>query len=265
MFPFFEKRQQTIDFNQVENLAFPAHLHPEIEIIYVRTGEVTLHLNQQSFHLETDDLAIIFPNLVHRYEALTTQSENNVDLMIVDPHYIHEFSTLFQQFEPRIPVISQFSKMQPIHDTLQGIYENLKTETIEGAFLSRGYYHLLLAFIFPQLTLIEKDDSIELPITEKVIQYIANHFHEPLSLNVLATTFNYSPFTLSRIFSKQLGISFPDYLKQVRINAAKNLLKNSNTPILEIALHCGFETQRSFNRSFKEFENTTPREYRKKH
>lgn len=67
---------------------------------------------------------------------------------------------------------------------------------------------------------------------------------------------------LCRLFTKELGVSMVNYLNEVRIRHAKELLANDAFPIKEIAHQVGYEDEKYFARQFKRQENATPAEYR---
>mgnify|MGYP000321073434 CR=1 FL=1 len=101
-------------------------------------------------------------------------------------------------------------------------------------------------------------------ISVQVRKYIEQYYHDPdLSVNVLADKFNLSPAYLSRIFKKENGISILDYISNCRINNAKELLRNTNKTIQQIAEETGFLSSSVFIRVFKKIEGITPGAYRK--
>ena len=69
---------------------------------------------------------------------------------------------------------------------------------------------------------------------------------------------------LTRLFSETIHIGFHEYLLDLRTEHAKTLLQNTKLPITDIAFQSGFESQRTFNRAFRDFFHVTPREYRKR-
>jgi len=85
-----------------------------------------------------------------------------------------------------------------------------------------------------------------------------------LSIALLADKYNISPAYLGRIFSKHTGKSLPDFLNEVRINKARELLANNKYTISEIIHLTGFTNNTHFFRMFKKYIGVTPREYRNK-
>ncbi len=87
-------------------------------------------------------------------------------------------------------------------------------------------------------------------------------FKESVTLSCMAHDLGCSPYVLSRVFSGTFHRNFNQYLNSVRLDYACALLKHTSQPITEILLNSGFESQRTFNRVFREFYHMSPREYR---
>lgn len=96
-----------------------------------------------------------------------------------------------------------------------------------------------------------------------VIEYIHEHFDEPLTLNQLADYAMVSKNYLSAVFSENMKLSLFDYIEQVRINHARLLLQTTEDSILDVALKSGFHSSPYFNRVFKKIMHMTPGQYRK--
>ena len=89
----------------------------------------------------------------------------------------------------------------------------------------------------------------------------ANLF-EDLSLDELASLSHMSTPTFKRKFKKHLGVSPGQYIKNKRLEAAANQLKNTNKSITAIAYDCGFNDPNYFTKSFSKEFNTTPSQFR---
>lgn len=97
---------------------------------------------------------------------------------------------------------------------------------------------------------------------DPVFAYIAEHFSEPVSLSDAAMQIHVAPESLSRLFKKTTGITFIQYLTDIRLNNAVSELLNTQLPVSEIALNSGFSTASQFNRIFKQKYSASPGEYR---
>lgn len=96
-----------------------------------------------------------------------------------------------------------------------------------------------------------------------IIEYVKNNFYDKnMSLSLLADKFDQTPSSISRLFKNEVGYNFVDYLHRLRLDKAKELLKNTDISISDIALKCGYLSSHSFIRSFKKYNLITPGRYR---
>ena len=103
---------------------------------------------------------------------------------------------------------------------------------------------------------------------EKIKKYLEGYIislcieGENVSSEKLAEKIRYDYAYLSRIFRKTVGISYNSYVNHYRLGHACYLLENTNYSITQCALESGYDSVRSFNRNFKSYLNTTPKNYR---
>lgn len=95
--------------------------------------------------------------------------------------------------------------------------------------------------------------------------YILNHYQKELNLETIAHVINISPKYLSELFIREEGIGISKYLKEVRMEQAKELLQNSSYRVREISEAVGFSNHSYFIRNFRESVGMTPETYRKSH
>jgi len=108
-------------------------------------------------------------------------------------------------------------------------------------------------------------DSREVPAVRIAKRYIREHYKEDISLPMLADLANVSAVYLSRLFKKNEGINFLDYLNQYRIEVAKKMLLDIHFNINEVAELSGFKNAKYFSKIFKKIVGITPSEYRRRH
>lgn len=99
---------------------------------------------------------------------------------------------------------------------------------------------------------------------EQITGYIDQHFHERVTLALLADIGHGSPFHLQKTFKKVLGISPLEYLQQVRIAKAKKLLTTTNKSLSKIGDEIGMSNIPYFITLFKRVTGYTPIQFRKK-
>ena len=96
----------------------------------------------------------------------------------------------------------------------------------------------------------------------EVLQYVNGHYHENLTLQVLADEFFMNRNYIGQLFIKHVSKSFTDYLAELRVRHACELLKNSNLPIQRVGERVGYPDAYYFSKIFKKIVKKTPREYR---
>ena len=101
-----------------------------------------------------------------------------------------------------------------------------------------------------------KDNSI----INEIIEYLNINIKEDISLNDLSKKFNLSTFYITKLFKKELNIPAHSYFINLKIEFAKDLLKNGLN-ISQTALECGFCDQSHFHRNFKKIVAITPKQY----
>lgn len=99
-------------------------------------------------------------------------------------------------------------------------------------------------------------------IIRSAIVYIKDHYREKITLHDAAANARLSDAYFSHIFSHVMGVSFSAYLKNVRLNAACELLNSTNLSIKEICFSSGFRDPNYFSDSFRQRFGVSPREYR---
>ena len=97
---------------------------------------------------------------------------------------------------------------------------------------------------------------------QNAILFIHNNFTKKISLNEVAKIANYSPNYFCNQFKNYTGVTFVEYLKELRFSFATKLLQNSKMPVSEICLQCGFRDFSYFMKGFKERYKVTPKTYR---
>jgi len=100
-------------------------------------------------------------------------------------------------------------------------------------------------------------------IFQQAKTYLDDHFtDQELKMSVVARKFNISPSHFSTIFHREFGKTFRDYLGELRLNHAKELLRTTNLKIAEIAYQSGFTDSHYFSFVFKKKTGITPRQFR---
>lgn len=98
---------------------------------------------------------------------------------------------------------------------------------------------------------------------EYACRYVLAHFQQNINRDRMAEMVNLSPGYFSNLFRAEVGMSFSDYLIQVRIENAKRLLRRFDLSVEAISRQCGFNSLAHFSRTFKDRVGVSPLKYRK--
>ena len=163
-------------------------------------------------------------------------------------------------------IYQYFNNIEICRETWEQYREKMKKHYILAP--QSGDYSRILGREIENMTeqlnqLSDKEQSA--PAIRIVKRYIRENYKDDISLSSAADKANISSVYLSRLFKKEEGINFLDYLNQYRIEEAKKLLKDVQYNILDVADETGFKNTRYFSKIFKKNVGITPSEYRKRH
>lgn len=238
-------------------LACAAHLHVHIEFFYLLGGKSRVFVDSCEQVAEAGDVVVAFPNQVHRFEMVEPEQYL---LFIVHPDMMPELAGAFSGRLPQSPVIKDCRHLLPLLMQLRDAAMR------PSPFRDVALKGLLLAF-FAQL--FERVDLTE-PRTEDshsvrtIVNFCARHFTADLSLEMLEEKLHLSRYYISHLFSHRLHIRFNDYVNSLRVSEACRLLRSTSDSITDVAARVGFNTLRTFNRSFAKQMRQSPSEYRRK-
>jgi AraC-like DNA-binding protein/mannose-6-phosphate isomerase-like protein (cupin superfamily) len=258
MIPFYENHPSEIYIVENQNMVFPAHLHASLEMIYVVEGSIGVSLREKERVLLPGDFALIFPNTVHSYETAGENGSRQI-LVISDPSWAGSWLNTLTKYEPDDPFLPATSLHEDIPYAMRSL---LKERAQTPPEVCKAYIQLILARALPAMNLVRHSGVMSTDAIYRMIRYTSENYHQPITLDGLAAEVGISKYHLSRIFSTKLHTSFTDYLNSFRIGLAKNLLETSDMDILQICYSCGFESQRTFNRVFKNACGVSPRDFR---
>lgn len=263
MKPFFIEYIEQFENNiwvrpRVRHLEPYVHLHSNIEVIYMRRGTALAHIDGQTTPIGDGDVCIVFPNLVHSYTHERYSSDTS--LYILSPEMYPEFENVLKHFSPKCPVIntSDSPELCRILDVLAS-YDTPKT--LYTAAYARGMSMAMMSLILEQLEL-EENPANHTSHSKAIIDYCYKNFTTDISLQSIADALHLNRQYVSRLFTQKLKIGFNDHINFLRIEKACEMLKSSQTSIIDITYAVGYNSSRTFNRCFKAIRGVTPKAYR---
>ncbi|MEA4832444.1 HTH-type transcriptional activator RhaR [bioreactor metagenome] len=236
----------------------PRHFHAHAEIIHVLSGKLTLQTEDGEFILCEGDTCFIFPNQLHGYYADVPEKHLMINF---SAEYCPEFSDILTKKKPVTNVFSVTDK-EGYKALFDEAYHSFYSHSPYAEQLCRGYTLVLCAESLSHLELVDFDPA-NLRTMQLIIKYCLENYTSKLTLEQMASHLHISRHYISHLFSSEMKTGFLEYVNSLRVNKAKSMLESPEERITDIALSCGFENQRTFNRVFLKFCGVTPREYRK--
>lgn len=268
---FHEVRSYDSDFmvwhSNYENIGFLAHWHKEIELIYVRSGSCPLSITDHSFTAHAGDLAVCESGVIHYSDS--HGMDNSLDFIIFDTSILGQ---LFQNPGFTFPLVTKeqlesyglTARLEALIRTVSSeltdkapFYQDVVTSSIQT-------FWALLKRFHPRADADQLPDgrrSRMLSELQELLAYIDMHYADNISLEYAAGRMNFSPSHFSKTFKKLMGINFVTYLNMVRVEQAAQELRHTEKKFTDVALSCGFNNIRTFNRVFKEITGCTPSEF----
>ncbi|MFI2857274.1 helix-turn-helix transcriptional regulator [Paenibacillus sp. JSM ZJ436] len=108
-----------------------------------------------------------------------------------------------------------------------------------------------------------REESHQGQIAQQIKQLVQSRFEENLTLEAIADLMNFNANYLSRVFKKEVGMSFSEYMAITKLEMAKHLLTTSDLKVQEVAEKLHYQSTTAFIRYFRKMEGMTPSSYRK--
>lgn len=114
----------------------------------------------------------------------------------------------------------------------------------------------------PQMKVKGLEEQCGNPVTKRAIRYVSNNMGNSCRLAATAAEMKVSPEHLSRVFHEDMGMTFTEYVKLVKMDYSMALLRKTDMKVLEISRAIGMENEKYFSSVFKEVVGVTPKQYR---
>ena len=256
---------------------FHWHYHPELEITCIKQGRGTRMVGDNVSSFEAGDFVLMGSNLPHTWisDDDFNRAESNMEVAVLQFSPTLLQSTFLSLVEMKnIQRLLTYANRGLVFNQIQNDKAaQLLYQLIDATGLDRLLLFLtLLDYLGSTSTLIPLASKAYLPTlnesTEErilnVCRYVHKKFTDPIKLETVAQIANMNPTSFCRFFKKSTGQTFSNYLNDLRIGKACNLLLDQrNFSIAEVAYQSGFNSQTLFNRIFFKKKQLTPRDFRK--
>ncbi len=255
------------------------HSHGFDELVFVLKGSGVHVVDNDEYPLIRGDVFVVRNNHAHMFDNPNHLVLGNV---IYQWDLFHElekefannkgFKALFET-EPRYRKEHKFKarlKLTPQQlDSILPLIKLMDEETKEKRYDYKSavehIFKLILIQVCRYYTETTAPRSIGLVKISSAIDFMEKNYSEEISVDFLAEKTKMAPSSFRRIFKQTTGLAPTDFLIQLRIEKAAEMLLQKNVKVTDASLASGFWNSSYFSRKFKKIIGMTPMEYRKKH
>lgn len=223
------------------------HYHESIELVYMIKGKARAHVGGSSYDLNEGDIFIGNSQQVHFYENFT--AKKLAFCVVLSNKYTHDFRQVHKNCTFP-PFLGDKEKNAKIYTLLQQWFDfEEKTFLSDCAFANLLLDTLIKLYGFADPTAFNTINAAAI----QLINYVTEHYAEPLSLERVAKHFGYSKEYFSKFFKQAVGVNFLSFLNTTRTQMAMELCNNPNVKLSaqEICTECGFNNTTSLYRHLK--------------
>lgn len=255
------------------DLTEPPHFHDFIELVYIVSGRMTHFVDQTEYKMQAGDMLFINYESTHAFssdEPFTffniSFSPEVVSQSVITPDNALALLSLttFEEMrhEKNGGLISFHGKeCTEIENILSAMMEEHEKQLPACSRVLESYISILITKMLRKTQLgIHVQETND--IWQELSEYIDKHLGEELTLSALANKCFYNPSYFSRIFKQKFHVSLTEYVNQKRVEHAIRLLRETNLPVEEISLQCGFSDRSTFYAVFSKVTGQKPSYYR---
>lgn len=233
---------------------------PYYKIVLVLRGSGFFVMDGYETLLRTGDVFFLFPHVKHHYYA-------NRD----DPWELKWAAfggtscaglTQALSVTPENPILHNVMTRRLL-TMLDGVIAGMEQEkTVEYGALGSLY------LLFDEILRIRENEALvqneasEDALVEKVLTFVSLNYANDLNVDVVRSHVNYSRSYFSHFFKKKTGMSLPQYINTLRVERAKELLRQTDLKVAEIANSIGYSDAFYFSRIFKQLTGQSPQQYK---
>ena len=258
--------------NAGRSFQIPVHWHDQFEIIYVRSGFLTVSISGESYIGKTGEAFVVSPGNLHLMGSQTGTVDYYTFLFplkyisfrtddMLDEKLLEPLNSGHLMICPRVK-----DTAKELCEQLIEIYEAKKDESESKITTQVRTKIILLQFILEMWKkgfVIENDTSGRNTVEKEMVSYIQQNFTGKISLREFGEQFHLSEKYISRYFKEHFHITLSQYVTYLRLEHAKQLLQDTDIPVTDVAMQSGYQNVSYFIRSFQKAYAVSPLKYRK--
>ncbi len=251
----------------------PWHMHPTYELTFIECGKGQRLIGNHIASFQKGDMLLLAPGIPHAWKSHKEAGQYSVKALTLK----------FKEDFP-CPEFWQHEAMEAVNALLKQSHQAVVIDGALNIEIARRLASLLnqtrarqVTGILEILVLLSESATLTTLLpgdqvyqrgshsveAKRAIDYIFRYYDQPIDASTLAEISQVHPSSLGRLFRRTTGSTPTDFINQVRINYACQLLSETNEAIVDICHRCGYQNLSYFNRVFKQINDASPSQYRK--
>lgn len=241
--------------------AYPpnTHYHEDYEVYHLTEGKCRYFIGSKTYSMNPGDLVLIPPGVIHKVQYETPTHSRHLINCTVD--------YLPPSAREHLAGISYF----PTAPDTVGLFSSLFSRLREADSDRDVFYTDTVRCLGMELFLLLARSAATIPdigsssFVENAIYYIQSRYTDRVTLTETASHCAVSPEHLSRVFKKETGFGFNEYLNLYRLKKAEAMLKKgTKKTVAQVALACGFSDSNYFSAAYKKLHGISPSQVKKR-
>ena len=258
--------------NGGQSFQIPVHWHDELEIIYVKSGFLTVNISGENYIGKPGDAFVVSPGNLHFMGSQTGTVDYFTFLFplkyiafrtddMLDDKLIEPLNSGHLMISPEIKdtVKEQCEQLARVYAAEIDESESKITGQIRKKIILLQFIHELWKKGF----IVENDTTGRNTVEKEMISYIQQNYTGKILLREFGEQFHLSEKYISRYFKEHFHITLSQYVTYLRLEHAKQMLQETDISVTEVAMQSGYQNISYFIRSFKKTYGVSPLKYRK--
>lgn len=253
----------------------PWHWHEEVEFVYIEQGSQDVITSNYTYTIRAGEAYFINSNVLTSKRTSPGAESTKETAHLFHPILLAGYFRSVYQTKYLDPILKNSGIEVVIFRTSTeagreflkkirklGLLQKQENTEFEIRNLLSEMWQLLLREIQDNRTAehtrgLQNEDRIRY-----MLSYIGQHYSEKITLKELADSASISERETIRCFQKNVGKTPFEYLSEFRVNRSRQMLGDTDKPVTEIALECGFSDSSYFGKIFRKYIRMTPKQYR---
>lgn len=258
--------------NRGQSFQIPVHWHDELEIIYVKSGFLTVNISGENYIGKPGDAFVVSPGNLHfmgsqtgtvdyftflfQLKYIAFRSDDMLDDKLIEP-----LNSGHLMISPEIKdtVKEQCEQLARVYAAEIDKSESKITSQIRKKIILLQFIHELWKKGF----IVENDTTGRNTVEKEMVSYIQQNYMGKILLREFGEQFHLSEKYISRYFKEHFHITLSQYVTYLRLEHAKQMLQETDISVTEVAMQSGYQNISYFIRSFKKTYGVSPLKYRK--